>query len=39
VPPFEKKYLRNEGSRVVPILLGAVSFDENQSQGVAFVLD
>src|SRR6266481_189980 len=38
VPPFEKEYLRNDGSRV-PILLSAVSFDEDQSQGVAFVLD
>jgi PAS domain S-box-containing protein len=38
VPPFEKEYFRSDGSRV-PILLGAVSFDEDQSQGVAFVLD
>ena len=38
VPPFEKECLRNDGSRV-PVLLGAVSFDEDQSQGVAFVLD
>jgi PAS domain S-box-containing protein len=38
VPPFEKEYFRKDGTRV-PILLGAVSFDEDQSQGVAFVLD
>ncbi|HWO36268.1 MAG TPA: PAS domain S-box protein, partial [Candidatus Acidoferrum sp.] len=38
VPPFEKEYFRKNGTRV-PILLGAVSFDEDQSQGVAFVLD
>jgi len=38
VPPFEKEYLRNDGSRV-PVLLGAVSFDEDQSQGVTVVLD
>lgn len=38
VPPFEKEYFRHDGSRV-PILLGAVSFDEDQSQGVSFVLD
>jgi PAS domain S-box-containing protein len=38
VPPFEKEYFRSDGSRV-PILLGAASFDGDQSQGVAFVLD
>jgi PAS domain S-box-containing protein len=38
VPPFEKEYFRKDGTRV-PILLGAASFDEDQSQGVAFVLD
>jgi PAS domain S-box-containing protein len=38
VPPFEKEYFRKDGSRL-PILLGAASFDEDQSQGVAFVLD
>jgi PAS domain S-box-containing protein len=35
--PFEKEYLRKDGSRV-PVLLGAANFD-NGSQGVAFVLD
>jgi PAS domain S-box-containing protein len=38
VPPFEKEFFRRDGTRV-PILLGAVSFDGDQSQGVAFVLD
>jgi len=36
--PIEKEYFRKDGTRV-PILLGAVSFDEDQPQGVAFVLD
>jgi PAS domain S-box-containing protein len=36
--PIEKEYFRKDGSRL-PILLGAASFDEDQSQGVAFVLD
>jgi PAS domain S-box-containing protein len=35
--PFEKEYLRKDGSRV-PVLLGAAIFD-NENQGVAFVLD
>jgi PAS domain S-box-containing protein len=35
--PFEKEYLRKDGSRV-PVLLGAANFD-NEKQGVAFVLD
>jgi PAS domain S-box-containing protein len=35
--PFEKEYLRKDGTRV-PILLGAASFGQGD-QGVAFVLD
>jgi PAS domain S-box-containing protein len=38
VGPFEKEYFHKDGSRV-PVLLGAASFEEGGSQGVAFVLD
>jgi PAS domain S-box-containing protein len=38
IQPFEKEYLRKDGSRV-PVLLGATSFDETANQGVSFVLD
>ncbi|MCW5658743.1 MAG: AAA family ATPase [Burkholderiaceae bacterium] len=36
--PFEKEYLRKDGSRV-PVLVGVASFSENSSQGVAYVVD
>jgi len=36
--PFEKEYLRKDGSRV-PVLLGAATFDGSENQGVAFVLE
>jgi PAS domain S-box-containing protein len=38
VLPFEKEYLRKDGSRV-PVLVGIAAFDERLDQGVAFVVD
>ena len=38
LPPFENEYFRKDGSRV-PIMIGAASFEESGTQGVAFVLD
>jgi len=36
--PFERDYLRKDGSRV-PVLIGAARFEDGGNQGVAFVLD
>ena len=36
--PFEKEYLRKDGSHV-PVLIGGAMFEEGTNQGVGFVLD
>jgi PAS domain S-box-containing protein len=36
--PYEKEFLRKDGTRL-PVLLGAVLFDDSPDEGVAFVLD
>ena len=36
--PFEKEYVRKDGTRV-PVLIGSASFEDNPDEGVRFVLD
>lgn len=36
--PFEKEYVRKDGTRV-PVIVGATLFPNSQTEGVAFVLD
>lgn len=38
VQPFEKEYIRKDGSHV-PVLVGVASLEGTEDQGVAFVLD
>ncbi len=36
--PYEKEYLRKDGSRI-PIIIGAATFEDNPEEGVSYVVD
>jgi PAS domain S-box-containing protein len=38
ITPYEREYFRKDGSRV-PVLIGAARLEQNENQGVSFVLD